>query len=458
MKNFIPLFQFSNSKLPLKRVLKERIPIKQKELKEVKEKFGDKFVAQYQVNQVIRGMRGIPALFYDQSTVDSKQGVLFRGHTVSQVTKLLPKRTEDQSINLLKQQPLPEGIFFLLLTGVIPTFEQVEQVRQEWDARGGLSNELQRFINSLDKDLHPLTMLSMVIMYEQRESKFASLYGQQKLNKSNYWEYVYEDSVDLIAKLPRIAATIYRRKYNKEIILQNQGMGLDWTEQLTYMMGNQNNEVLNECLRAYLTVHADHEGGEVSTHGSYVVGSALGDPYLSLSTACNGIQGPLHGLASEEALKWILQFIKLHGYDSTETQIQQYVDQHITEGRLIPGFGHSVLRVVDPRFNHFYEFSQKHLKEDKMVKLLHKLTDVIPQQLGKYKQIKNPFPNVDAHTGTLLYQLGIKEYEFYTVLFAISRSLGILTNLVWCRAYGLPIERPESCDMTYFKKLFEQKQ
>ena len=83
------------------------------------------------------------------------------------------------------------------------------------------------------------------------------------------------------------------------------------------------------------------------------------------------------------------------------------------------------------------------------------MTDVVPKKLGSYKNISNPYPNVDAHSGALLYSLGIKEYKFYTALFAMSRTIGALTNIIWCRAVGLPIERPESSDMIYYRQLFD---
>lgn len=66
-------------------------------------------------------------------------------------------------------------------------------------------------------------------------------------------------------------------------------------------------EVIKECIRGYLTIHSDHEGGNVSAHTTHLVGSALSDPYLSYSAGLNGLAGPLHGLANQEVLKWLLE-------------------------------------------------------------------------------------------------------------------------------------------------------
>ncbi|KAL4450916.1 hypothetical protein ABPG74_011758 [Tetrahymena malaccensis] len=423
----------------------------------MKKKYGDRVMGEITVNQALGGMRGIRALFYDQSTVDPIDGVMFRGYSIPELHELLPKLRKPSAEDYQSdQQPLPEGLFFLLLTGELPSYHQVELIRHEWDVRGKVSDELINFIHRLDNKMHPMTMLSLAILYEQKTSKFAQLYNESKLNKSNYWEYTYEDSVDLIAKLPRIAATIYRKKFKDGKSIAHKD-GLDWSAQLAHMMGFEGQETLNELLRAFLTIHADHEGGEVSTHASHLVGSALGDPYLCMTTAFTGLAGPLHGLANQEVLKWILNFVEVHGYDVTNRQIEDYVNTTVLSGRLVPGYGHAVLRRPDPRFLHLYDFGNKYLRDNEMIRLLHQMTDVIPRRLRTFKNISSPYPNVDCHSGALLYQLGIQEYQFYTVLFALSRSIGCLTNLVWCRAFGLPIERPESADLAYYNNLFQNK-
>jgi citrate synthase len=77
------------------------------------------------------------------------------------------------------------------------------------------------------------------------------------------------------------------------------------------MLGFQS-DGMKECLRAYLSIHSDHEGGNVSAHTSHLVGSALADPYLSYSAAMDGLAGPLHGLANQECLRWLTDLKAFH--------------------------------------------------------------------------------------------------------------------------------------------------
>ena len=86
-------------------------------------------------------------------------------------------------------------------------------IQNEWRERGELKRELVRFLTSLPRETHPMTMLSQGLLYLQTNSQFAKLYGEGKLQKKEYWEYMYEDSMDLLAKIPKIAAIAYRHKY-----------------------------------------------------------------------------------------------------------------------------------------------------------------------------------------------------------------------------------------------------
>lgn len=135
----------------------------------------------------------------------------------------------------------------------------------------------------------------MVLLYLQKNSKFAQKY-REGVHKTSYWEFFYEDSLDLVAKIPLISARIYRNKYFKGDIIESD-KNLDWAGNYSKMMGYDFLE-MRECIRGYLSIHSDHEGGNVSAHATHLVGSALADPYLSYSAGVNGLAGPLHGLAN----------------------------------------------------------------------------------------------------------------------------------------------------------------
>jgi citrate synthase len=287
----------------------------------------------------------------------------------------------------------------------------------------------------------------------QTESVFAKSY-QQGISKKDYWAYTYEDVCNLLARLPQVAAYIYRRKYKDGSRIPPDPK-LDWAANFAHMMG-YNDPLFHKMMRLYLTIHADHEGGNVSAHTTHLVGSALSDPYLSLAAAMNGLAGPLHGLANQEVIRWILEMRKdLGGGLPTKEQIADYIHKTLAEGKVVPGYGHAVLRKTDPRFTAQQDFAKQYMPDDELVNIVWRIYEVAPPILEGTGKIKNPWPNVDAHSGALLLHYGFKEYEFYTVLFGVSRALGVLASLLWDRALGMPIERPKSITFDALKKEVE---
>jgi len=203
----------------------------------------------------------------------------------------------------------------------------------------------------------------------------------------------------------------------------------------------------------YLTIHSDHEGGNVSAHTTHLVGSALSDPYLSFSAGMCGLAGPLHGLANQEVLVWLQKLRKEVGDSVTNDQLKEFILKTLKSGQVVPGYGHAVLRKTDPRYTCQREFALKHLPKDPLFKLVSQVFDVVPPVLNDLGKVKNPWPNVDAHSGVLLQYYGLKEMNYYTVLFGVSRALGVLASLVWDRGLGLPIERPKSLSTEKMKEL-----
>jgi citrate synthase len=280
------------------------------------------------------------------------------------------------------------------------------------------------------------------ILAMQTESQFAKKYAEG-ISKKDYWSYAYEDSMDLIARLPEVAAYVYRRKYHGGKTVAP-SKDLDWAANFARMLGYEDKS-FTELMRLYLTIHADHEGGNVSAHATHLVGSALSDPYLCFAAGMTGLAGPLHGLANQEVIKWIFEMQESLGTNKpTKEQIEGYVKKTLGEGKVVPGYGHAVLRKTDPRFSAQAEFAKKHMPNDPVVNTVWAIFETVPPILESLGKIKNPWPNVDAHSGALLVHYGMKEYEYYTVLFGVSRALGVLAAQVWSRALGFPLERPKS--------------
>lgn len=446
-KNFVSLFSVrQGSSAPstnLKEVLAAIIPEKQQEVAEFRKKHGKTKVGEVTVDMMYGGMRGIKGLVTETSVLDPDEGIRFRGYSIPECQKLLPKAPGGE-------EPLPEGLFWLLLTGKIPTQQQAAAVTKEWNQRASLPNHVITMLHNFPSNLHPMSQFSAAITALNSESKFAKAYSEG-VNKKLYWEYTYEDSMDLIAKLPTVAAIIYRNLYRDGTSVCPIDTNKDWSANFAAMLGYDNPE-FTELLRLYLTIHSDHEGGNVSAHTCHLVGSALSDPYLAFAAGMNGLAGPLHGLANQEVLVWVTKLRETLGGDVTDEQLRNFIWNTLKSGQVVPGYGHAVLRKTDPRYICQQEFAKKHLPNDPLFKLVAQLYKVVPDILIEQGKAKNPWPNVDAHSGVLLQYYGMKEMNYYTVLFGVSRALGVLSSLIWDRALGLPIERPKSFDTINLRK------
>jgi citrate synthase len=418
------------------------------EIKALLKEHGNKKIGEVTLNQIYQGMRGITGLVSETSLLDAQEGIRFRGYTIPELQQKLPKAPKGS-------EPLPEGLFYLMLMGELPTDEDAHHVTNVWQRRSHVPNHVFDTIEALPVNTHPMTQFVVAIMALQTESQFSKQYAAG-MNKKDYWDAAFDDAMDLIARLPRVAAYIYRRKYKGGEHIQPNGL-LDWAGNFAHMMGFED-ESFKELMRLYMTIHADHEGGNVSAHTTHLVGSALSDPYLSFAAGMNGLAGPLHGLANQEVIKWIFELREELGTElPSKAQIEEYVKKTLTEGKVVPGYGHAVLRKTDPRFTAQMEFGKKHMPNDPLVQTVWNIYETVPAILQSLGKIKNPWPNVDAHSGALLVHYGMVEYEFYTVLFGVSRALGVLASLIWDRALSFPLERPKSVTTDLVKLWLEGK-
>ncbi len=418
------------------------------EIKSILKEHGSKEVGAVTLAQIYGGMRGLKSMPWEPSELDAKEGIKFRGYSIPEIKKLLPKIKGGQ-------EPLPEGLFWLMLVGEIPTDEDVAWLSKEWAKRGEIPQHTKDVINAFAVGTHPMTQFIAGVTSMQSESVFAKKYFEG-LNKKEYWDPTYEDAMNLIAKLPRLAAYIYRKEYrNGEHI--DADLSLDWSANFAHMLGITDNPDFSSLMRIYLTIHADHEGGNASAHTTHLVGSTLSDPYLSFAGGMCSLAGPLHGLANQEVIKWVFKMIESIGTSTpTKEQIADYVQATLDKGQVIPGYGHAVLREPDPRFTAQREFAEAYIKGDDLVETVWKTFEVVPPILKGLGKVKNPWPNVDAHSGALLVHYGMKEFSFYTVLFGVSRALGVLAAQCWSRALGLPLERPKSITSEWLKQVVKE--
>jgi citrate synthase len=418
----------------LKQELRKQIPDVQNEIKQLIAEKGDQKISDVTVAQAFSGLRGIKAFVCDTSSVSAEKGLIIRGIPLLEITHILP-----------------EEVFFLLLTSRLPNEEEIGDLKNDFSSHLEVPDYVWNVLGEMPDDAHPMTLFNTAILAMQGESVFRKKYDDG-MPKTEFWEAILEDGIRLLAKLPTLGAGIYRMRFNKgERIAPDPNQ--DWSGNFVHMIGLPDETGdFHKLMQLYFMLHCDHEGGNVSAFASHTVASALSDPYYAVTAGLNGLAGPLHGLANQECLKFVLSVRdEFDGIPSKE-ELKQYCWDRLNNGRVIPGYGHAVLRCPDPRFSAFIKFGQEHIKDDDVFTIVDRLFEVVPDVLQDHGKAKNPWPNVDAASGSLLYYYGLKEFNFYTVLFSISRTMGMISQMVWERALGIPITRPKSVTTDWIKQ------
>jgi len=420
---------------PLKKLFFEKSSALKAEIKATLKERGAEKIDEVTLSQTLGGMRGVKSMLWETSKLDPEEGIRFRGYSIPQLKEKLPSRPDCK-------EPMPEGLFWLMLVGELPTQEQAEWVSDEWEKRRDVPQHIFDMLNALPSDTHPMTQFILSITAMQTDSVFSKRYAEG-MGKNDYWDATYEDTMNLLARLPVVAAFIYRRIWKKGDNIKAD-KSLDWAGNFAHMLGYEDAD-FKSLMRLYLTIHADHEGGNASAHTGHLVNSTLADVYLSYAGAMTSLAGPLHGLANQEVIKWILEMTEKLGTDTpTNDQIADYVQATLDARKVIPGYGHAVLREPDPRFTAQRIFAEEYIKDSTYTNIVWQMFEVVPPILKSLGKVKNPWPNVDAHSGAILMHYGLDQFSFYTVLFGVSRALGVCASLCWSRALGMPLERPKS--------------
>ncbi|KAL8855823.1 MAG: hypothetical protein Q9178_007538 [Gyalolechia marmorata] len=432
--------------------MRELIPGKRDLLKQVKS-HTDKAIGEVKIGHVFGGMRGLKAMVWEGSVLDPDEGIRFHNHTIADCQRLLPKGTTGT-------QMLPEAMFWLLLTGRVPSTSQVRYLSRTLANQSSLPHFVSDMLDNFPSDLHPMTQFACAVSALNHTSLFAKAY-EKGITKSEYWELTFDDSISLLAKLPTIAAKIYQNSYfGGGAFPAEVDPEQDWAYNFAAMLGKggSSNENFQDLLRLYLALHGEHGGGNVSAHATHLVGSALSDPFLSYSAGLQGLAGPLHGLAAQEVLRWILKMQSQIGTSYSDQDIKDYLWSTLESGQVVPGYGHAVLRKTDPRFQALMDFAsaRPEIAKDPVFQLVKKNSEIAPGVLMEHGKAKNPHPNVDASSGVLFHHYGFHNTLYYTAIFGVSRGLGALAQLIWDRALGLPIERPKSINLEGLLKMAKE--
>ncbi len=400
------------------------------------------------IGQVYGGMRNIKSLVTDISYVDPSEGIRFRTYTIPEVLEILPKPPGCE-------MPYVGGIYYLFLVGKVPNEDQAIDIENEWKSRAEIPSFVFDVLKSMPRDSHPMMLFSTAILALQNNSVFAKRY-QEGMTRDEYWQPMLEDSLNLTAKLPAVAAYIYSLKYKDGEFVRPRS-DLDWGANFAHMIGNSSKEY-EELSRLYFILHSDHESGNASAHATHLAASTLSDIYYALSAGLNSLAGPLHGLANQEALRWLLDIHQEFNGVPSKEQLRQFAWDTLKRGQVIPGYGHAVLRKPDPRFTAQFKYAQEHMPDDEIFQIAELVFEVVPKVLIEQGKAKNPAPNVDAISGTLQFHYGIKEFDFYTVMFGVGRALGVSANAVWSRALGQPLERPKSLTTAMLEEIARKAQ
>lgn len=415
----------------LQKILSEKINIWQKEIHSVIKNKGQKVISEVTVSQAYGGMRGVKGLTCETSAVSADRGLIIRGYPLTDISHISP-----------------EEVFYLLLTGELPDSDAVNDIQDQLKNNQKVPEYVWKILESMPKNSHPMTMLTTAIQSMQVDSIFVKKYNDGT-PKTDLWKWTLDDGITLLSAIPIIAAGIYRMRYNKGDRIEPDKT-LDWAGNFAHMLGIQD-EDFKKLMRLYLMLHCDHEGGNVSAFSSLTVASALSSPFLSVAAGLNGLAGPLHGLANQECLKFVLDVKDHFKTVPSDEDLKDFCWDRLNNGRVIPGYGHAVLRCPDPRFSAFMDFGENYIRNDDIFSIVQSLFKVVPPVLLEQGKAKNPWPNVDAASGSLLYYYGLKEFNYYTVLFSISRSMGIIAQMVINRAMGIPITRPKSVTTEWIK-------
>ena len=416
----------------LQKTLSEKIPIWQDTLKNILNESGSKVISEVTVEQAVKGMRGVKSLICDTSSVSADKGLMIRNYPILDIIHIIP-----------------EQVLHLLMTGDLPNDEQLLDLQNQLKAHQNPPDYVWKVLEAMPSDSHPMTMLSVAIQSMRIDSLFVEKFNKGTV-KSDYWKWILDDGIKLIGVLPSIAAGIYRLRVDKNALIPSDP-NLDWGGNFAHMLGINDGNDFKELMRLYLMLHSDHEGGNVSAFSSLTVASSLSSPFLAVGAGLNGLAGPLHGLANQECLKFVLEIRDHFNGSPSDKDLTEFCWNRLNNGRVIPGYGHAVLRCPDPRFTAFMDFGKKYIDDDDVFSIVESLFNVVPSVLKEHGKAKNPWPNVDAASGSLLYYYGLKEFNYYTVLFSLSRVMGIVSQIVINRALRIPITRPKSVTIDWLK-------
>lgn len=373
----------------------------------------DKVLCEVTENHLNTGLRGIPVGTCRTSFVTPTEGVHYCGYPIKDLVDFSP-----------------EEIIYLLMNKQLPNAEQTAAITKNLQSRGKLPDEIIGILSSLPKDGHPMDWLSIGIhslgMFDDNED----------------WK---ENTLNLIAKMPRLMGLIFRIREGREENIPDDDLTKSIVERFVHTLEFEDVDKakMSRVISTYLVLHMDHGGGNLSTFTGKAIASGKATVYSSIAGAMNALSGPLHGRANQSCLEFVLRI-----GTSDEQEVEKFVRDELAAGRPVFGFGHAVLSVEDPRATAQFELGEQICPDDENFKIIKTLRKVAPMVLSENKKIRNPNANVDIASGALLHHVGLKDPTYYTTFFGWARVAGIGAQIIDERTVlrsgkGVPIYRPK---------------
>lgn len=378
---------------------------------------GDEVLFTIKEENLETGMRGYPVGYCTTSTVDPIKGLFYSGHPVSELTDWDP-----------------EQVIYLLYYGREGTPNEIAEFSKELQNRSKCSPELIKAIQQLPRSGHPMKLFSAALL-------LAGIFE----GKNDY----REDSLNLIAKIPKIAATVinYHAGWQDSRPPRPE---LGYIGNFVHLLNVPSTDPaeLTRVFKLFNILHYDHGGGNLSAFVGKAIASGLEDLYGSISGSMCALAGPRHGKANQDCLTFVKGLLEEVGENASSENVEKALRERLERRELVYGFGHAVLRTEDPRATLLYEVSRKYYPNHPLVKVALHLRDSGSKVLKENPKVSDPYPNVDAISGILLTAAGFPYSEYYTVLFGMSRVVGISRQIVYERleardGKGTPIVRPK---------------
>ena len=359
------------------------------------------------------GLRGVPVGYCSTSFVDSQKGLHYRGYNIKDLA-----------------YKSPEEVIYLLLNSEFPTDNQLTDFKDKLNQYAKVDEAVLNQIKTFSKDAHPMYWFLGAI----------NALGMNVVTQD--WK---EDALRIIASVPLITAAIFRFREGKEWIEPKLELG--YMENFAHMLGVDNADSI-KVLKIFDILHLDHGGGNLSTFVGKAIASGHADMFQSIIGAMAALAGPLHGKANQECLNFLKEAKENIQDVNNDEEVYTYIKNLFENGGKIFGFGHAVLRAEDPRATIQYEVGETIAKDDVYFQLSKTMRRVVVKFLSSIEKVSNPYPNVDAVSGALLNACGFDKPEYYTVLFGMSRSVGIAIQILLERTVarngkGTPIVRPK---------------